>query len=307
MKILTKTLVCLLFVYACYTTKAQSISNLDFENWQVSNLNPFYPDTLPTSWVNNFGNCVNKTTDAYQGNYAAKIRSIGSCGVIGFAALGQNMVLSSNNFIDAGLPYISKPISVSGYYKLEDVSAGDSCEVTVILKKYNSFTMKRDTIAYSSVTLPASQNYSLFTVNVIDLMPLATPDSIIIMCKPSKYSIYNSTTFILPTMYVDAITISKSNINSVKEIKTTNKDLVITYVYPNPASENTTLFIDGDINLMKGATVSIYDALCKKVMVLDVIDHNNIIIPQKNLMTGKYYYNLNHKNKIISKGSFIVN
>jgi hypothetical protein len=83
--------------------------------------------------------------------------------------------------------------------------------------------------------------------------------------------------------------------------------LIATYVYPNPSSENTTLFIDGDITLIKGATVSIYDAVCKKVMVIDVFDNNKINISQKNLPTGKYYYNLNQKNKVLSKGSFIIN
>ncbi len=306
MKKVHRILICILVVFINYSAKAQSIPNLNFENWQVSNVNPFYSDTLPVSWVNNFGNCVNKTTDAYQGNYAAKIRAIGSCGVIGFAALGQNMVLGNNNFIDAGLPYTSKPSSVSGYYKLEDVSAGDSCEVTVILKKFNSITMKRDTIAYSSVTLPASQNYSLFTVNVVDLLPLAIPDSIIIMCKPSKYGIYNPTNFILPTMYVDAITILNTT-NSIKEISSPSKTLITSYVFPNPSSENTILFIDAEISVIKGATVSIYDAMCKKIMILDVLDNTKITIPHKNLASGKYYYNLNTKNKMLSKGSFVIN
>ncbi len=305
MKKVYKNVVCVLIVFINLSAKAQFIPNLDFENWQVSNVNPFYSDTLPTSWVNNYVGSVFKTTDAYQGNYAAKIISGGSCGVIGFAALGYNMSLGNNNFIDAGLPFTSKPSSISGYYKLVDVSAGDSCLVTVILKKYNSFTMKRDTIAYSSVTLPATQNYSLFTVNVVDLMPLAIPDSIIIVCKPSKYYVYDAITYVLPTMYVDAISIQNNSVNGINEIKSTSENKIKTYVYPNPSNEITTLMIDADVSLIKNTKVIIYDELCKKVTAIDVTDSNRIIMPQ-NLTSGKYYYTLNHKNSILSKGNFVI-
>ena len=80
----------------------------------------------------------------------------------------------------------------------------------MVLKRYNTITMQRDTIAYSVKTLPASSSYTPFTVNLTDLMPGVTPDSIIIMFNSSKYYMWNETTMALPMLYIDRINMTLS-------------------------------------------------------------------------------------------------
>ena len=134
---------------AGFSINAQTLTNPNFENWGTGSM---YSDTLPTNWWPFSCNTIHQTTDSYQGNYATKIQGWFACGIAPGIMVNGQAPLNYGEFMEAGTPFTSKPAIFSGYYKYTDVTAGDSAEVTVILKRYNTVTMERDTISYSTKT-----------------------------------------------------------------------------------------------------------------------------------------------------------
>lgn len=144
---------------ASFGTNAQTLTNPNFESWGTTA--SYYTDTLPNNWWPFYCNTVKQTTDSYQGTYATKIQGWFACGIAPGVLVNGQAPLDYGDFIQSGTPFATKPASISGYYKYNDQGTGDSAEVTIVLKHYNTTLMKRDTIAYSTKTLPAASSYSL--------------------------------------------------------------------------------------------------------------------------------------------------
>ncbi len=94
---------------------------------------------------------VTRSIDAYSGQYAAKIETIfpeDFLLVTGTVATGifepdlQNQLES----LKQGVPFTSKPIALKGYYKYLP-KENDSCDIYAELTRWNSISLKRDTIA----------------------------------------------------------------------------------------------------------------------------------------------------------------
>ncbi len=293
-----------LLLLAAFGSKAQTLSNPNFESWGTGSTvsTTYYTDTLPTNWWPFYCNTVHQTTDSYQGIYASKIQGWFACGIAPGIMVNGKEPINYGEFIESGTPFTTKPSSISGYYKYTDVTMGDSAEVTIILKRYNSVTMKRDTIAYSTQTLPASATYSLYTVNIIDLMPGVMPDSIIIMFNSSKYYMFDPITMALPALYIDRIAMPETPMS----IADNQILLMESSVYPNPFSESATLVMDAGISQFEHPSVQIYDLSGKKVMDLGVITSKEVVFNQGNLSKGSYFYQVSNGNALISQGKFIV-
>ncbi len=282
------------------STNAQTLSNPNFESWGTATT--YAADILPTNWWPFSCGTVMQTTDSYQGAFATRIQGWMGCGIApGVLVNGQEPVVYCD-FMGSGTPFTSKPSAISGYYKYTDVASGDSAEVTVILKKYNTATLKRDTIAYSTKTLGPSAGYSLFTVNISDLMPGVSPDSIIIMFNSSKYYMVDTITWNLPALYVDRINLPETPMS----ISENSNSLVSSVIFPNPFSENATLTIDVEISQLNSSNLSIFDINGKKVMDLGSITSNIVQIQDKNLSKGSYFYQVKGNNQLITQGKFTV-
>lgn len=283
------------------STNAQTLSNPNFESWGTGSAT-YSADILPTNWWPFSCNTVTQTTDAYQGTYAAKIQGWFACGISpGVLVNGQEPAVFCD-FMDSGTPFTSKPSAISGYYKYTDVASGDSAEVTVILKRYNTFTLKRDTIAYSTKTLGPSAGYSLFTVNITDLMPGVSPDSIIIMFNSSKYYMFDTVTLGLPALYIDRINLPETPMS----ITENSNPLASSVIFPNPFTESATLVIDAELSQIYSTNLSIFDINGKKVMDLGRITGNKVQIQEKNLSKGSYFYQVTGNNQLITQGKFTV-
>ncbi len=282
------------------STNAQTLSNPNFESWGTATT--YAADILPTNWWPFSCGTVMQTTDSYQGAFATRIQGWMGCGIApGVLVNGQEPVVYCD-FMGSGTPFTSKPSAISGYYKYTDVASGDSAEVTVILKKYNTATLKRDTIAYSTKTLGPSAGYSLFTVNISDLMPGVSPDSIIIMFNSSKYYMVDTITWNLPALYVDRINLPETPMS----ISENSNSLVSSVIFPNPFSENATLTIDVEISQLNSSNLSIFDINGKKLMDLGSITSNIVQIQDKNLSKGSYFYQVKGNNQLITQGKFTV-
>ncbi len=210
--------------------------------------------------------------------------------------------LDYGSFMESGTPFTSKPTTFSGFYKYNDQGTGDSAEVTVVLKRYNTLTMSRDTVAYSVKTLPATASYTSFTVNINDLMPGVTPDSIIIMFNSSKYYMWNDSTWELPTLYIDRINIPETPMSIIENANS----LLSSTVFPNPFTGSATLVIDTNFEQLESAIVSIFDMSGKKVIEIGNLTSNKVIIEEGTLSKGNYIYQVNSFNSILSKGKFII-
>ncbi len=298
-----KKLIIAFAVLTSFSSNAQTLSNPNFENWAATP--GYYADTMPLNWWSFYCNTVHLTTDASAGSYASKIQGWFSCGIAQGIMVNGTAPATYGSFMDAGTPFTSKPTSISGFYKYTDVTAGDSAEVTIILKRYNISTMQRDTISYSTQALPASAGYTLFTVTMNDLLPGVTPDSIIIMFNSSKYLMFDMTTMALPILYVDRIVMPETP-STATGITEQNNTLFTSTVFPNPFSGTASLVIDADVNQLKSAVVSIFDMSGKKVSEINNLSSTTVIIEQNSLSKGNYLYEVSTDTALLTRGKFIV-
>ena len=155
---------------------SQEILNPGFENWDTTN--------VPTNWSVRSGS-ISQSTDSYSGSYAALIWtwyiSITELLVNGdYSATGLKFKIH-----EAGTPTSVKPAYLQGIYKYTDVAPGDSAVAIVLLKKYDSIQSKIDTIGYGIKLLGPVNTYTTFQVDIVDLQPSVTPDSMVIAFSSS--------------------------------------------------------------------------------------------------------------------------
>lgn len=295
-----RTIFIILILLASLSIKSQTLTNPNFENWGVSST--YYTDTLPVNWWPFYCNTIHPTTDSYQGTYATKIQGWFACGIAPGVMVNGQPPVNYGEFMESGTPFTSKPGSVSGYYKYTDVTAGDSAEVTIILKRYNSVTMKRDTIAYATKALPPSSTYSMYTVNLNDLLPGVSPDSIIIMFNSSKYYLFDMITMALPVLYIDRIMMPEAPLG----MEENSTILVESGIYPNPFSENAELKIEGEFSKYGDVSADVFDVTGKKVLNYDKISSNTLTLNKNRLSKGTYTYQVRNNKNLISRGKFII-
>jgi hypothetical protein len=75
--------------------------------------------------------------------------------------------------------------------------------------------------------------------------------------------------------------------------------------YPNPMNEMATLKINGSIDI-ENLRLEILDATGRVVMVKENISSNEILIENKNLELGIYFYRLTGNDKLIATDKFVV-
>lgn len=278
---------------------AQTFPNAGFESWSVAG--SYSSDTLPSQWWSMYCNTTHQSSDAYQGDYATRIQGYFSCGIAQGIMVNGQKPANYYNIIESGTPFTAKPVSISGFYKYTDAEPGDSAEVTVILKKYNTATQRRDTVGLGTAALAAAGGYTSFTVSINYLLPAETPDSIIIMFNSSKYNLVNTSTWTLPNLYIDRIALSQSA--SVAGITEDPAGLFQATVYPNPFSGSATVSVEGDLSKVSGLRLDVFDASGRKVWSGNV-DQNTVILSE--IAKGNYMYTLGSKDKQFSAGKIIV-
>ena len=173
-----------------HQSNAQYI-NFDFENWtnivltedtdlstekdtfKIKNVTK----AVPVGWIKEYsGGCVQRTTDAYSGQYA--------------------VVVHHNYNIDAGgISYYGKtekrkkPIRLTGYYKFLEGQIKDPAKkklgyIEVLLTKNRNGV--KDTIGFASKWLPPTNTYKPFNLD-IKFRNKSQPDSIKIEITSGNY------------------------------------------------------------------------------------------------------------------------
>jgi len=293
-----------------YCAYAQTeLTNLDLEQWTTSESGN-YEEPIGSWKTANFGvdfdanvttNPVEKVTDAYSGDYAAKMESISIIGTPTAGALWTgNFEL---NFLDPassakfGVPYEGKPEALQFYYKYFPVN-GDSMGVYTILRKWNTDTHQQDTIAYAEVRqTETTSEYTLFDLQLDYFINDVQPDSIEIAFTSSaagfEYMLQEGS-----ALYIDEVKL----INTVGIVDVLLPEVTV-HTFPNPATDRLQFELGEAI---PNAQLLIFDSMGRHITTLkpttlkaelNVTDWN----------TGTYYFLLkNEKGQDLNSGNFNV-
>ena len=283
---------------------AQPFPNGNLEGWQQSQsglysqptggfwatLNPLADLTGPVT--------VEKTTDACQGEFAAKLttKNFTSLLVAGFLASGTFNQLNLANPLTIGKPFTQKPQTLSGCYKYAPVN-GDSAALVSILTKWNSQTNSRDTIASAGgITTQPQVDYTNFNYTY-EYFSQETPDSIQIVFTSSADGANNNGQ-VGSALWVDNVELgilNGINIPLMPEVAVT--------LYPNPAVDNVTINLE---NIEGKSTLSLYSADGRQILTKQVLKGQNTV-DFTAMPCGSYIYTINQNNQTLYWGTIVHN
>ncbi len=276
----------------------QTLPNSEFEVWVDYGLfeqpelwntpNPFTTVLDPTAIS------VSKSTDAYTGDYSAKIETInafgGSVQVPGVITLAQINVdfISVSYSISGGLPLKENVSRLSGMYKYQGV-AGDSATVLIYnFKRDNDGDI--DTIGYGSGYLLDADSWTPFTINM-QYLNSHVPDTFNVIILSSALVLRPGS-----TLLVDSLTIETNT-----GIINLDFDQISVNIYPNPSSD----FVQFEtLDIEQGRQISIFDVNGRQVYTND-FSNRKTKISVKEFPSGLYTYQVTLKNKLLNRGTFI--
>lgn len=243
---------------------------------------------------------VSRTTDAYNGTYAAKIETVqlGSSKGSGTIFTGKFKVdiINPLNSTKFGIPFTDKPISFHGFYKFIPV-ANDSFDIETYLTKWDVVNKKRDTIAAAVISreqsMLAKSSYSEFNL-FYKYYSQESPDSLtIIMASSADGSNFNAA--IGTTLIVDAISLEYYPLAIENDLK--NKDLSI---YPNPLGDEFTI----QSNSVAYKELKLYNGN-GQLLISKKLFHDKETISSSALTPGIYYFSLSKNDGTIVSGKLL--
>lgn len=232
-------LAAVLTIAATSATYAQSIHG-DFENWDSVDTDIFR-NHLPVGWIDLSRNreceiegkpwAVTRTTDAHSGNYAIVLRNVS----LSFDDPTMLMSSSGNDtMMNNKIPVNARHSKFEGYYKYETPES-DTFEITVLMMKGEDYLGVGE-FKQSNTT----SGYLKFSVPIIYMTPASKiPDSAVVMIKAgsSEHFVAGST-----------LTLDDLGFNLSQGL---NNDATLdaeVNIWPNPAADETTLSLKGNIN-----------------------------------------------------------
>ena len=298
-----KKLISCFYLMGTLVLGAQTLSNPSFETW--GSPAEYAADTVPNQWWTMYCNSSHQTTDAFQGIYATRLQGTFLCGIAPGILVNGTKPVNYMNMIESGSPFTSKPSAIGGFYKYTEVTTDDSAEVTIILKKYNIYTLQRDTVGIGYSAMAAASGYTSFNVNINYLMPTETPDSMIIMFNSSKYMHFDPVTMALPNLYIDRIGLPETA-NGIEPINDYCGTTHPSVVFPNPMIETGTLLIKGDITTFQTFDLRIFDVSGKLVRQESISAKSTMDISRTGLLSGTYLYTIRSGNTHVTSGKFLI-
>ncbi|WP_276133357.1 T9SS type A sorting domain-containing protein [Polluticoccus soli] len=226
--------------------------NGDFDNWLLESFVDLN-DWAPTG-------SVFQTSDAFSGNYAAKLMSKNNGVVIEAASIKQNFVPSKT--ID----------TLIGWYKYTSKTP-DSASVEVNMVGIGGPS------AIITKFLPAVAGYTQFKIPLVGANSSTVKATILIGSSRLSPLMGDSS-----TLYLDSLVI-KPQVVEVKEVANNTS----VHVYPNPVKDVLTIAMDDDLETK--AAVAVYNSTGTKVYLgMAIIQGGRAAIPVKQLATGMYIY-----------------
>lgn len=284
-----------LFMSLSIFTFAQSLPNPDFESW---------PDEEPEFWntpnpytASLFVITVEKSTDAYSGDYSTKLETMDLLGgvyqVPGLITLAQFSVdfATASFSISGGLPLQENVSKLTGMYKYQGAE-GDSASVLIYnFKRDDEGTI--DTIGMGIGFLNDATQWTPFTVNMENLN-YHVPDTFNVIIMSSAGMEFKTGS----VLYLDSLAIETNT-----GIINLGGDQIDVAVYPVP-SANYVNFETSSIE--KNRLISIYNMVGKLINTYEFSD-GKTKVSIKELPSGLYTYRVTVHNSTLSRGSFIKN
>lgn len=279
---------------------SQTLPNSEFELWvtqgvyqqpeQWNTPNPFTTILDPTAIS------VTKSTDAYSGDYSAKLETInafgGSVKIPGVITLAQINVdfISVSYSISGGMPLKENVSKLSGMYKYQGV-ASDSATVFIYnFKRDNEGGI--DTIGYGSGFLLNANSWTPFTVNM-EYINSHVPDTFNVIILSSGIDLQAGSTLLIDNLTIETNT----------GIINLDFDQISVNIYPNPSSD----FVEFETqDIEQGRQISIYDVNGRQINIID-FSNRKAKISVTEFSSGLYTYQVILKNKILNRGTFIKN
>lgn len=266
------------------SARAQLLENGGFET-----LTETQNDTIPDNWyIHIFGAGI--TNDAYSGKNATYIWN--------WYYYGKGYLVNGGggDGIQGGRPVTSRPSKLTGYYKYifgENGGSIDTAQAIVYLFKYNAAKYDRDTLAFGSAHLTASDTYIPFSAN-IEYFSEEQPDSILVCFISSISGFCTSETGTCCFLYLDDISVTSTS-GTEEEV---NFDTGFS-LYPNPS--------DGSISISGidsfPADFSAYDMTGNLVWKSTISDKTRVFT---GLRPGTYLCEARLRNNEIVRQKLII-
>lgn len=224
-------------MFTISVSKAQSIPNPDFENWD--NPNGY---NVPVDWDN-----LNSMT-AFDGVYTCSKGSPGNPGssylkLVSQAVTGMGVMpgIAVSGMLDmstlkplSGFAYNQRPTALTGNWQYMAASADDYGFIAVYFTKWDSGMNMRDTIGMGVAELIGHQmTWTNFSIP-ISFTNSDNPDSCVIILSAS-----GNTPEVYSYLYVDNF--GFAGITGIQDLEVTGNFSV----YPNPATENLQVDLSG--------------------------------------------------------------
>ena len=260
------------------------IPNSGFENWTSmgSYSNPDGWDQLNNLTASASIYTCTKGTPGFVGTGYLKLvsKTVGTNVAPGIAVSG--LINISAMKPKSGFPYTGQPQKLTGSWQYMAGATSDAGFISIILTKWNSTSMKRDTIAKANQVLSGmAMSWATFNIN-LTYKSSALPDSAIIVLSAS-----GATPVANSYLYVDNL----SFVGSVAGINNIDNYVSNINTYPNPTSDN----INVELYAQKVSTIK-----------LQLIDITGKLIKEINVdeVQGNYKHTINTTG--ISKGIYFL-
>lgn len=252
-----------------FTGSATPLPNGDFETWNT------ITSEDPDDWTTmNYASSpsdpsVSKTTDSYDGTYAAKIKNVQmfSGDIMGFITNGY----FGNNGPQGGMHVLLNPEKVTGYYKYSPV--GPDTALAGCFVYIQDSTGAQVLVDSGMIKFSPAGNYTYFEIPFLyNGWPIA--DTLNISFASGNLQDSGAYVGLGSTLYIDMLGVTYYPV-SLPEVSDLEKSTVI---YPNPSAGNFTVtFFSGEPEY-----------------VLDVFDAKGMLFHHKTLkpVNGYYFYSI---------------
>ena len=291
-----KLLTFLSIIFICNTASAQ-IPNAGFETWDTTTLGPIF--YVPVGWDNldsvthliGLYSCT-KGTPAFAGSSYLKLKSFSppssSAVVPGLAVSGRINYVTPYG-AKYGYPFTSRPANLSGEWQYM-ASGSDQGSITVFLSKWNTTTVRRDTVGYAHYNLPGmAMTWAAFNVP-IKYYTGGSPDSAIIALtssNPGTAAAAGSYLYIDTLQFTGSVPTGTITLNTEPVLNAANTSQM--FVYPNPAVGAANIAIRTEV--AGDVQVSISDVSGRMVQTMTVktiVGNNSIPMDISKLSKGVY-------------------
>ncbi|MBE0648308.1 MAG: T9SS type A sorting domain-containing protein [Bacteroidales bacterium] len=302
-----------LLVFVIPGMSQSTLPNGNFESWTFNSTHGFYEpdggffhtlnqlDTIPTPP----GVTAYPSDTAYSGSKSARLvtRKIDLLFVLIPGVIGTLKInwATANAILGTKYTWSTKPERFQGQYMAFPLN-GDSTGAIVLLSKWNSSTMKRDTIAYKRLVFHGTVDTWTKFDEAIDYWDnTAMPDSItLLLLSCAGYNANNmmgSVGQVGSQAFFDDVTLT--NISGIDMLLMPDVNVSLA---PNPASEKMTVTMSEQI---KNGLFEVYNSQGKKITQFNLTTASETL-NVSSLKSGMYYYRITDGSKSLNTGSFII-